>query len=92
MKTQPDRKALHDAYRVSGFRTRARVEEDEHTPPAFVITLDRRQKKRFAKGVATRTEASMIDAGIAPAISLAAIARCISTLNGDAWSAKRVAA
>ena len=92
MKTQPDRKALHDAYRVSGFRTRARVAGDEHTPPAFVLTLDRRQKKRFAKGVATRTEASMIDAGIAPAISLAGIAKCISPLNGAAWNARPVAA
>jgi hypothetical protein len=92
MKNQPDKKALHDAYRVSGFRPRARVEGYEHTPPAFVITLERRQKKRFAKGVAKRTEASMTDAGIAPAISSAAIMRCISTLKGDAWSAKRVGA
>ena len=88
----PPIKTLRDAYNIHGFRGRARIDSDEHEPPAFVITLERRQKKRFAKGVAKRTEASMTDAGIAPAISSAAIMRCISTLNGDAWSAKRVVA
>jgi hypothetical protein len=48
MKNQPDKKALHDAYPVSGFRPRARVEGYEHTPPAFVLTLKFRDEPLFS--------------------------------------------
>jgi hypothetical protein len=52
METQPDKTlipTLRDAYKVSGFRVRAKIDnyaEVQH--PAFVLTLDRRSKKRCA--------------------------------------------
>jgi hypothetical protein len=49
MTAQPDKtpiKSLRDAYKVSGFRVRARVDSyEELDHPAFVVTLDRRSKK-----------------------------------------------
>ena len=54
MKKQPTTTAiptLRDAYKVSGFRGRARIDSyDELKHPAFVLTLDRRSKKRCAAG------------------------------------------
>src|SRR5271169_3905550 len=48
MKKQPDKtpiKSLRDAYKVSGFRVRPRIDGyDELEHPAFVVTLDRRSK------------------------------------------------
>ena len=46
----PPVKTLRDADKVHGFRVRARIDSDEHEPPAFVITLERRSKKRGAAG------------------------------------------
>ena len=52
MKKQADKSAiltLREAYTVSGFRVRARIDGDEdRTPPVFVLTLERRAKKRGA--------------------------------------------
>ncbi len=57
MEQQPDKKTLLDAYRVPGYRARARIDGYEHEPPAFVITLDRRSKNvwraPFASGFYT---------------------------------------
>lgn len=91
MKNQVTKKALLEAYRVPGFKALARVDGYEHLPPIFVITLVRRQKKRYAVAAEKDSAVSMIDVGIALATSAVAIARCISTLNGAAWTAKRVA-
>src|ERR1019366_8934825 len=48
MTARPDKtptKSLRDAYKVSAFRVRARIDSyDELDHPAFVITLDRRSK------------------------------------------------
>jgi hypothetical protein len=44
MENQPDKKSLLYAYRLPGFRTRARVDGIGGDPPVFLITLDRRQK------------------------------------------------
>ena len=92
MQNGPDKSTLLDAYRVRGFRARTRVKGYDHNPPAFIITLSRRQKKRGVAGVETPIAAFMTDAGIAPAISIAAIAKCIATLNFTAWTAKSVVA
>jgi len=52
MKKQPDKtpiKSLRDAYKVSGFHVRSKIDSyDELEHPAFVVTLDRRSKKRCA--------------------------------------------
>jgi hypothetical protein len=90
MQNRPETRTLLDAYRVRGFRARTRVEGSDHNPPAFVITLIRRQKKRGAAGVENPLAAFMTGAGIAPAISIAALTKCISTLNFTAWTAKSV--
>jgi hypothetical protein len=54
MTARPDKtpiKSLRDAYKVSGFRVRASIDSyDELDYPAFVVTLDRRSKKRCAAG------------------------------------------
>ncbi len=44
MENQVDKGRMLAAYHVPGFRARARIGSDENEPPAFVITLDRRQK------------------------------------------------
>lgn len=92
MKNPSDKHALLDAYRVPGFRARARVEGADHKPPAVVITLDRRQKKRGA-AVAGRCIAAFMTAdGIAPVTLVVATARFIWTLNGAVWTARGAAA
>lgn len=52
MKKPEVRKSLLDGYRVTGFRTKARVKGRFGDPSALVITLSRRQKKRAVEGVA----------------------------------------
>jgi hypothetical protein len=83
MNQQPGKtpiKNLRDAYQVSGFRVRARIESyDELDHPGFVVTLDRRSKKRCA-AVAARLAAAfttsagdgrvILDAGIGKSISI----------------------
>ena len=44
MENQSNKRPLLAAYRMPGFRTSARIDGYEHTHPAFVITLVRRQK------------------------------------------------
>jgi hypothetical protein len=80
------------AYRVPGFRARARIDSYEDKHPAFVITLDRRQKKRCAAHVARSITAFTTEGGAARATSIAATAKCIWTSSCAAWPAKGVAA
>lgn len=52
MKKSSDKTTLLDAYRVPGFRLRKHVDGYDLAKPAFVITLDRRSKKRCAVAAA----------------------------------------
>jgi hypothetical protein len=79
MENQPDRKSLLDAYRVPGFRARSRVDGIGGDPPVFVITLDRRSKKRCAAPAANLVAAFTTTAGVGRAILAAEDARFIST-------------
>ena len=85
MKKQPDKtpiKNLRDAYTVSGFRVRARIDSyDELTHSTFVVTLDRRSKKRGAVGAAKFAAAFTANAGGVRAISVAGIGKSISTFK-----------
>jgi hypothetical protein len=92
MENRANKQSLLMAYRVPGFRARARIDSYEVKHPAFVITLDRRQKKRCAVDAARRITASMTENGIAPATSIAAIAKSIWTSRCGAWPAKGAAA
>lgn len=95
MEKQPDKtpvKNLRDAYKVSGFRVQARIdsyEELEH--PAFVVTLDRRSKKRYAAGAAKSAAAFTTDGGDGRAILAVAIGKSISIFRCAAWPARPAA-
>jgi hypothetical protein len=92
MENEANQESLLAAYRVPGFRARARIDSYEDKHPAFVITLDRRQKKRCAACAARHITASTIESGIARATSIAATTRCIWTSSCAAWLAKGAAA
>jgi hypothetical protein len=79
MENRVNKSGMLAAYRVSGFRARPRIDGDESEPPAFVITLDRGQKKRCVAHAARAVEASMTSAGVVRAISGAADEKFIST-------------
>jgi hypothetical protein len=85
MKKQPNKtpiKNLRDAYKVSGFRVQARIDSyDELEHPAFVVTLDRRSKKRRAVGAGRFAAAFTTIAGDGRAILAAAIGKSISTFR-----------
>jgi hypothetical protein len=49
MENRAHKQTLLDAYRTPGFRVRARVDSYALEPPAFVITLERRQKNRLRR-------------------------------------------
>lgn len=81
MRKQPTKspvKSLRDAYKVSGFHVRAKLDSYEHEPPAVVLTLDRRSKKRCAAGAEKSAAESMTIAGDARAIWRVAIEKSIS--------------
>ncbi len=82
MKTSPDRapnKSLRDAYKVPGFRVRARIDSyDELEHPAFVVTLDRRSKKRCAADAGRFAAVFTTNAGAGRVILAAATGRSIS--------------
>ena len=67
------------AYRVSGFRVRARVDVYEGKHEAFVITLERRQKKRCVARAEWNAPVSMTGVGDALAILAAADEKSIWT-------------
>ena len=85
IKKQPDKtpiQSLRDAYKVSGFRVRARIDSyDELDHPAFVVTLDRRSKKRCAADAGSFAAAFTTSGGGEPAILDAAIGKSISTFT-----------
>jgi hypothetical protein len=87
MKKHHEIRSLIDAYRVRGFKTRARVEQAENEPMAFVLTLDRRQKKHAVENVEHRAAVTMTASGVAPAISIAVAAPSILILSCAAWLA-----
>jgi hypothetical protein len=95
MKSQSDRapnKSLRDAYQVCGFRMKARIdsyEELEH--PAFVLTLDRRSKKRCAAGAGRFVAAFTTSGGAGRVTSAAAIGRSISIFLCAAWTVRPAA-
>jgi hypothetical protein len=82
MKKQADKtsiKNLRDAYQVSGFRVQARIDGyDELEHPAFVVTLDRRSKKRCAAGAGGFAAVVTTRGGAGRAILDAAIGKSIS--------------
>jgi hypothetical protein len=85
MKKQPGKtpiRNLRDAYQVSGFRVLARIDSyDELDHPAFVITLDRRSKKRCAAGAVKFAAVFTTSGGDGRAILDAAIGKSISTFR-----------
>jgi len=81
MQNQPEEspvKNLRDAYKVEGFRLRAQLDSYDHEPPAFVLTLVRRSKKRCAAAAENRVAAATTRAGAVRAISAVAIGKSIS--------------
>ena len=84
----PPVRTLRDAYKVPGFRVRARVDSyDELKHPAFVLTLDRRSKKRCAPDAGNRAAVCMASAGGGRAISIAGIGKRISIFKCAASNA-----
>jgi hypothetical protein len=84
MKKPPDKapiKNLRDAYRVPGFHVRTQLDSYEHEPPALVLTLDRRSKKRFAVDAGSHAAAVTINAGGGCAIWGVATGRSTSILR-----------
>ena len=79
MGKQPNKKSLLDAYRLPGFRVRARVDGIGGDPSTFVITLDRRQKKRCAALAANPAAVFTTTDGAGRAILAAEDERFIST-------------
>ena len=73
---------LRNAYKVSGFRVRARIDSyDDLKHPAFALTLDRRSKKQCAADVANFVVVGMDNAGGGCVTSVAVIAKSISTFR-----------
>jgi hypothetical protein len=95
MTARPDKtptKSLRDAYKVSGFHVRARIDSyDELDHPAFVVTLDRRSKKRCAAGAGRFAAAVTTSAGDGRAILAAAIGKSISIFTCTESPARTVA-
>jgi hypothetical protein len=95
MKKTPPRRplpTLRDAYKVRGFRARAKIDSyDEITPSAFVITLDRRSKKRCAADAGKSVEASTINAGGVRVILDVETDKSLSTFRCVAWPARAAA-
>ncbi len=81
MKKTDELKTLLDEYCVPGFRTLARVKQDEKDPAGFALTLVRRQKKRYAVAAERFTAVSMIDGRDACEILIAGNVPSTSILN-----------
>ena len=91
MKKTDELKTLLDEYRVPGFRTLARVKQDEKDPTGFALTLTRRQKKRYAVAAARVIAAFTIAGSGAHVTSIAESVPYISTLSYDALTANGAA-
>ncbi len=92
MKNQANKKALLAAYRVPGFRAQARVDSYDDHLRIFVITLTRRQKKRYAAAAEKDTAVFTTGAGIVRVVLTVATARSTSILRCVAWIVRRAAA
>jgi hypothetical protein len=79
MKKPANKPRLLDVYRRPGFRVRSRLDRYECTPPVFVITFDRRQKKRVVAGAEKPAKGRTIDVGTGRAILAVLTTRCIWT-------------
>ena len=93
-KTPPRRRlpTLRDAYKVPGFRVRAKIDSyDEIKPSAFVITLDRRSKKPCAVDAGKYAEACTTNAGGGRVILDVEIGKSLSTFRCVAWRARAAA-
>jgi hypothetical protein len=91
MENRADTQTLLDAYRTPGFRARAHVDSYALEPPAFVITLERRQKKPFAAAAEKLIPASTTGSGAGRAILAAATTKFISTSRCAAFAVRRAA-
>ena len=93
MENHSNTDSLLAAYRLPGFRARGRVEayEGKHHP-AFVITLIRRQKKRYAAYAARRITVFTTEGGAGRAIWIAAALPFIWISSIAVWPAKCAAA
>ncbi len=80
MENQANKETLLAAYRVPGFRARAQIDSYEDNHAAFVITLDRRQKKRCAAYAGQPATVSMTSVGVGHATLAAADEKFIWTL------------
>jgi hypothetical protein len=88
----PACRTLRDAYKIPGFRVRARIDGyDELKHPAFVLTLDRRSKKQCAARAARYAAVFTTRAGDGRAISIAAIGKSISIFPCGVSNARRAA-
>lgn len=92
MENQANKEGLLMAYRVPGFRARAHVEPYDGAHSAFVITLDRRQKKRCAACAARCITAFTTEDGFERAIWTVAAVPSISISSIAAWRAESAAA
>ena len=83
MKKRSDKIAiltLRDAYKVSGFRVRARIDGSEDLqPPVFVLTLDRHAKKRCVVDAGTFAVVFTANVGDGCGISVVEIGKSIWT-------------
>jgi len=91
MKKTDELKSLLDEYRVPGFKTMARVKQDEKDPTAFALTLVRRQKERYVAAAGRFIAAFTVDASGAHVILIAGNAPFISPLSCEGLTASGAA-
>jgi hypothetical protein len=92
MRKPRSKKSLLDAYRVPGFSTTSNIKGRFGDPTALVITLTRRQKKRFAVIAMPRAKLSMTVKRSTPETLAVGIAECTSSSKCAEFNANRVAA
>lgn len=78
---------LKDVYRVSGFRPLSRLVPDPHDPDGHVLTLRRRQKKRYVQGAVQVSTGFVIGVFIVCGILMQAPSTSTLTLNTGGWPA-----
>ena len=84
--------SLRDAYKIAGFHVRAKADGyDELKHPAFVLTLDRRSKKRCATGVERFADAFTASGGVVCGILIAGTGKFISIFKCAESTVRRVA-
>jgi len=81
MQNSTQKKSLLDAYRFKGFKTSSKIKSHLMTLKALVITLVRRQKKRFAALVVRPITSGMTIESRRPVTSLQATTKSILSLK-----------